>query len=93
MLSTMNPEDTTQSTWALSFKDNSNTHVVRKLGYGGLATAWLCRVLGEKPRSVAVKILMERLSGDYCPELHGVKPLRDAGLTEENHKGLFLSAH
>lgn len=62
------------------FRGQHAWRVVHKLGHGGCATVWLCWVLGENPRYVALKILMADHSGDDCPDLQGVNRLRDAGL-------------
>ncbi|KAL4922083.1 kinase-like domain-containing protein [Aspergillus aurantiobrunneus] len=57
--------------------------VIHKLGSGGYANVWLCRVLESSPTEyVALKILMADASGDGCPERNMSSRLR--GLTQDN---------
>lgn len=58
---------------------NIRYKVVHKLGSGGFANIWLCRdVSSEKPRYVALKILIAEESTHDCSELrvHGILRLR-----------------
>ncbi|KAL3476675.1 kinase-like protein [Aspergillus californicus] len=62
--------------------DDKQYRVLLKLGNGGYANVWLCRVLDRHPTEyVALKILMADASGEDCPELQIVSRLQD--LTRE----------
>ncbi|KAL4809867.1 kinase-like domain-containing protein [Aspergillus unguis] len=66
----------------VQLKDNlgpsKRYRVIHKLGTGGFANVWLCRVLGKKPTEyVAVKILMAELSGGRSRELEYVHRLQE----------------
>ncbi|PYH90790.1 kinase-like protein [Aspergillus ellipticus CBS 707.79] len=59
------------------FGEEDQYRVIHKLGSGGFANIWLCRVMnGELPQYVALKILMADYSKDDSPELR-VNQLRD----------------
>ncbi|KAL4804594.1 kinase-like domain-containing protein [Aspergillus unguis] len=51
------------------FGDSGQYRVIHKLGNGGYANVWLCRVLNTEPTEyVALKILMADASEGNCPE-------------------------
>lgn len=65
-----------------SLGEHEQYRVIHKLGTGGFANVWLCRVLGEEPtKYVAVKILMAHLSGE-SRELENVHRLQELANTD-----------
>lgn len=67
--------------------NNQRYRAIGKLGYGGVATVWLCRD-NETQAYVALKIIMARESSPYCPELSFLN--RDLDFTQPGGSQISL---
>ncbi|RDW93837.1 uncharacterized protein DSM5745_01159 [Aspergillus mulundensis] len=65
--------------------------VINKLGTGGFANTWLCRLLGKEPTVyVAIKIVQAHLSGEYNREMDNASRLHQLAKLDPDIKKYCL---